>query len=839
MGRGGYRPGAGRKPTPKPEVAAAKVPVSLERMLAAIAQSVENRQREIGWCPYAIDPAKQFPPGAVPKVGQMAQDADLMSTNEWAVNAWMAGKLLDNAASEGLLFLGYPYLSELAQRPEYRVMSETIATEMTRKWIRFKAASEDQDKTDKIKELTDFLDNLKVREKFGQCALYDGWFGRSHLYMDCGNITDLENSTPIAGPDGKLLRGKVGKRWLKDLKLIEPLWVYPTTYNATNPLEPNWYDPQTWYVMGKSIHRSRLLTFIGRPVPDILRPAYAFGGISLSQLAKPYVDIWLKTRASVAEIIRSFSVMVLKTDMVGQLQQAGTLGQDIGTRAALFNMYRDNQGLMIVDNATEDFSNVSAPISGLHELQAQSQEHMMCLPAGTLIATDSGNVPIELITLKDKVWTREGLRSIAWVGVTDKRDALIEIEVDGRSLGLTEEHPVWRESTNEFVNAESVCLSDSLLVLPERVSMALPSLGAEDGGGLLNRGIIETKRLVDCFIGESGKFTAGKFRRARKFITRMGTVLTTRLLTLRLSLGLSTPIGMGVVAGSDCGNTRGYAPNVGARSTRPTLERYIARQRAKHGQIGFLTGGCLLRSIVSAAYNVVSFFKRSGFGWRNSVLKDARAVRVTNVRRINVPLQQVYNIEVKDGPPEFFANGVLVHNSVARIPAVKFTGIQPSGLNASSDGEIRVFYDTINAFQPVLFGQNLNRVIDAAMVTLWGETDPEIVYEWVPLWSMSEKEEAEVREIDARSDITYADGGIIDPIEIRTRLANDPRSNYSGLDPADLPEPPVDPAMEEGGGFENDNELPLEEPKKSEEEEIDEEEDDLSDLDEVMEVLKK
>jgi hypothetical protein len=48
--------------------------------------------------------------------------------------------------------------------------------------------------------------------------------------------------------------------------------------------------------MSREVHRSRLLTFIGRELPDILKPAYAFGGLSMSQMLKPYVDNRLRSR---------------------------------------------------------------------------------------------------------------------------------------------------------------------------------------------------------------------------------------------------------------------------------------------------------------------------------------------------------------------------------------------------------------------------------------------------------------------------------------------------------------------------------------------------------------
>src|SRR5262249_37704416 len=156
--------------------------------------------------------------------------------------------------------------------------------------------------------------------------------------------------------------------------VIEPLWTYPGNYNSTNPLAEDFYRPRSWYVMNREVHASRLLTFVSRPLPDLLKPAYAFGGLSLSQIAKPYVDNWLRTRQSVSDLLHSFSTMVLKTNLAAVLDAGGA--EQMLRRAVLFNQARDNRNLMMIDHDTEDFANVSAPLGSLDRLQAQSQEHM-------------------------------------------------------------------------------------------------------------------------------------------------------------------------------------------------------------------------------------------------------------------------------------------------------------------------------------------------------------------------------------------------------------------------------------------------------------------------------
>src|SRR5262249_9790845 len=195
--------------------------------------------------------------------------------------------------------LGYPYLSELTQRPEYRVITDTIATEMTRKWIKFQAVGE-VDKTAQIKALEDEFTRLGVKETFKKAAELDGFFGRAHLYLDLGTTDDREElRTSIGNGQNAMSKAKIGQGSLKGLLVREPVWTYPSSYNATDPLKPDWYKPSSWFVQGKEVHSTRLMTFIGREVPDLLKPAYSFGGLSMSQMVKPYVDNWLRVRQSV------------------------------------------------------------------------------------------------------------------------------------------------------------------------------------------------------------------------------------------------------------------------------------------------------------------------------------------------------------------------------------------------------------------------------------------------------------------------------------------------------------------------------------------------------------
>src|SRR6202521_4216473 len=367
MAWGGARPGSG--PKKKQKLPAVASPSILQR----VALKISDTALVIAGARPAKNPfaPPTFPPGVIPKeyAAGMAMDED---PNISAFVSW-ASSSFGSAFAEGIIFLGYPYLTELAQRAEYRVLTETTAEDMTRKWIRLQAKG-DVDKTERIQALDDELKRLDVCAVFRQMAEFDGYFGRGHLYIDLAAGEDREElKTPIGNGLDEISRGKMEKGGFLALRAIEPVWTYPTRYNSNDPLRNDWYRPNEWFVMGKQVHASRLLRFVGREVPDLLKPAYAFGGLSMSQMAKPYVDNWLRTRQSVADLVHAFSVMVLKTNLATQLQNDGAL---LFNRAELFNRLRDNKGLMVVDKDTEDFANVSVPLGSLDQLQAQSQEHM-------------------------------------------------------------------------------------------------------------------------------------------------------------------------------------------------------------------------------------------------------------------------------------------------------------------------------------------------------------------------------------------------------------------------------------------------------------------------------
>lgn len=313
----------------------------------------------------------QPPPGVVPN-GETAPTLAM----DWAPKdlGGLAGIPGISAFLEGQVFPGYSYLAMLAQRPEYRLAPDAIADDMVRKWIKIEVSG-DEKKDELVAQITAEMARLNVREVFRQALLHDGLYGMGHIYFQIGDApSDAEVKTPIGSGADAASRVKVKKGSFKALRNVEPVWTTPSRYNTTDPLSPDWYRPSSWYVFGREIDATRLATIVGREVPDILKPAYNFGGLSLSQMMKPYVDNWLETRQNVNAAIRVFSTSVLMTNM-----DAALSGQDdasLNGRVQLFSAYRDSQGVLAIDKDGEDFKEVSKPLGTLDALQAQAQEHL-------------------------------------------------------------------------------------------------------------------------------------------------------------------------------------------------------------------------------------------------------------------------------------------------------------------------------------------------------------------------------------------------------------------------------------------------------------------------------
>lgn len=359
---------------------------------------------------------------------------------------------------------------------------------------------------------------------------------------------------------------------------------------------------------------------------------------------------------------------------------------------------------------------------------APGQDDHECLIAGTLVTTSIGEMPIERVKVGDFVLTRNGFKKVLWSGKTASKRSVVTVNFDnGKSLTGTLDHPIFTQSgwmSLDALRYNDVCIaiaSSNLLchpkeILKSRKKLFLMGLSFGDTQAHLKEAIAFitvlpqtiSSKVSDICTVKSGNTIMEKFQKDTSFTTRMKTHLITTFQTLNVSrLKSIQSCTMKLIGGFN---------QVQANSTLKEfvkkLRSGISQKRAGHG-------------IVSMAEKLLNRFNRENSSvniaeqdtkLNHLALLDSartnanqhggeRQGLITNLGNVNIAsqsslstdtqnknfvavhavnkikenkLHDVYNLMVEDCP-EFFANGILVHNCDALRYAIATDIYENSG----------------------------------------------------------------------------------------------------------------------------------------------------------------
>lgn len=119
--------------------------------------------------------------------------------------------------------------------------------------------------------------------------------------------------------------------------------------------------------------------------------------------------------------------------------------------------------------------------------------------------------------------------------------------------------------------------------------------------------------------------------------------------------------------------------------------------------------------------------------------------------------------------------------AISETPLVKLLGITPSGLNASSDGEIRCYYDTILSFQEAVLREPLQHIISLIQLHLFGDIAEDIEFEFNPLWQLDAMDKAKIEQQKSQVRTAYYTSGVVSQTETRAAIQNDHSSLYPNV----------------------------------------------------------
>lgn len=182
-------------------------------------------------------------------------------------------------------------------------------------------------------------------------------------------------------PDG------VKKGSYKGIKQIDPYWITPELdmTSAADPGSLDFYEPTWWRVNGQRIHRSHLIIMRTGTVPDVLKPTYLFGGISIPQKIAERVYAAERTANEAPMLAMSKRLTALTLDVAQALANAEAFNE----KMAIWTQFMNNFGVKII-GPNESLQQFDTSLSDLDEVimtQFQIVSAASDVPATKLLGT--------------------------------------------------------------------------------------------------------------------------------------------------------------------------------------------------------------------------------------------------------------------------------------------------------------------------------------------------------------------------------------------------------------------------------------------------------------------
>lgn len=330
-----------------------------------------------------------------------------------------------------------------------------------------------------------------------------------------------------------------------------------------------------------------------------------------------------------------------------------------------------------------------------------------CLVAGTMIMTAEGEVPIEDITPGMMVWTREGLCPVINAGLTNPAAEVVTVKFsNGRSLTGTGNHPVYTQNRG-FICLDSLVWDDIIEVWKEnRLNLKARSILGYPTVRIKTSGDISTLRakVAKAYCtGQYGNLITGLSRMVATFIIKTLTHLITISGISNVSMPKNILPSMRCIMASnssiparhtwiksDLSQRHGTAPRKGWPGT-VSMARMLTRignqcQKFVSSVVSSMNrwaAGIPIDSAPALAF-------QGGMRHTGDITKIEYAPSVVTLstsrnQRSSKPAPAsahgscaaVYNLQV-EGTPEYYANGVLVHNCVWALTELMITGKEPS-----------------------------------------------------------------------------------------------------------------------------------------------------------------
>lgn len=119
---------------------------------------------------------------------------------------------------------------------------------------------------------------------------------------------------------------------------------------------------------------------------------------------------------------------------------------------------------------------------------------------------------------------------------------------------------------------------------------------------------------------------------------------------------------------------------------------------------------------------------------------------------------------------------------VSKIHPSKLLGTEDRGLSGNGETSMKIYHEQITTLQEKILRPHLIKILDIAMLNIWGEIDKNITFNFCPLEESNELEISQIRLNKAQEAQAYVTQGVITPLQVAQHLAQDDESGWNNLE---------------------------------------------------------
>lgn len=179
----------------------------------------------------------------------------------------------------------------------------------------------------------------------------------------------------------------VGAGKYKGISQIDPMWISPefSWRSLSDPAAMDFYEPTYWTISGKRYHRSHLKIYRANVVPDVLKPTYQYGGVSIPQKIFERVYAAERTANEAPMLAMTKRLNVLKTDVAAAMANEVEFTETMNWQTR----QRDNYGVRVVgtDDVIEQHDTALNDLDEVIMTQFQLVAAAANVPATKLLGT--------------------------------------------------------------------------------------------------------------------------------------------------------------------------------------------------------------------------------------------------------------------------------------------------------------------------------------------------------------------------------------------------------------------------------------------------------------------